>query len=689
MASKPVSTMVRYCGSVVDGGYCNAELLRSDGKIDGHYEGTCPDCGSFYTNYNGRPKEPKTGEPSASQITAAKNKAQQVKDEMAKLRKTYKDASEYELTVIACKNLAYEAKAQRKAANMAKAKTRGVVSKASTTKKKAEPKAKTKTTTKPKTKTTTKAKSTQDTKPKKPKLTSADIDSTVLMEVLIEDGVLAELDEVLQETKAEEPSYDEIVWDSMPDDLLSFMPQQSVPTGGQFFGGSFEKRMAEEDEFPDILEEVEYETVVIKQPEPINKGLSDDLIDEMWSDIFVKKHNLTAAQVKQLLSEETARLRSEKFILDDINFNPNKLSEDVILEQIRNDSLSSLMVCGKTKTQATVDEARRIKIERDVKIQQMNAEGLIKSREANKGLPYNFMSGVMTEDQTEEFMGFGIITKRNLKKVPPSPERLHSVVNRARIMSTVSKGVTKEIELETVIEYDELWKKICSDICNKEYGEHSYWIATGTDWFIMEYVNDVIKTAFATGLSVVPMVNLGELKEIFDKSHGYLNDMEFLANSPRAMRDSIERFTMFNAAYSAIYEGAVSIYKPKPLEHPRYTWGAYMQSDIVVVQLPEVGLVAGGIVVLGELLRDRAISGKSTILISTSSLKRLNELNTGLVPALFGQNGITVIPSKDVRPDTYLSPNTYIYHSTLEDKVTRASSVQKTKRKIEAKNKKK
>ena len=109
------------------------------------------------------------------------------------------------------------------------------------------------------------------------------------------------------------------------------------------------------------------------------------------------------------------------------------------------------------------------------------------------------------------------------------------------------------------------------------------------------------------------MITLGELKSLYERAHGYLNTLEFLAHSPKAIRDSIERFTLFNEAYKAIYEGATPMFKPKDVEPPKFTWESYAQSDVVIIQLPETGLVAGGYKY--ELLRTRALTRKATILV--------------------------------------------------------------------------
>ena len=97
----------------------------------------------------------------------------------------------------------------------------------------------------------------------------------------------------------------------------------------------FTQRRVVEEEFPDIIEEVELETVVLKEPEPFTQGISDEEVEAMWTDVLAKKHKLTADDVKRLLVEESARLKVENYVLDDIDFNPKKLPEEVILAEIR------------------------------------------------------------------------------------------------------------------------------------------------------------------------------------------------------------------------------------------------------------------------------------------------------------------------------------------------------------------
>jgi len=686
MANKPASTMVRYCGEVVGDTYCNAKLKRSVSKVNGHYEGVCPRCGRFYLNYNSCSIEPKTGIPRASQITAAKNRAMLLDTEIVRLRATHTGTVE-ELTATAQKNVAY---ASAKKVKNSKDSTPVKVKDKSKGKPTDNGKGKNKATKKKTVKRTATSKRSAN---KAPTVTQdceiAWDDISDAVAGLDAPSAVAESSYTPYNIPSED-SCEGIEWDKMPE-VVSEAPVQTpdlpdtTQANGKFFTRA--RHNGEDEDFPDILEDVEYETVVLKQPEPINPGSLDAKIDSAWTDVFVSKHNLTASQVKELLLAESALLKIEKFKLDGINFNTAGLDEDTILEQIREKSIMSLMLCGKTSTQNEVDASRAAKIKRDAEVQKAKEEYLVKSVTAAQGLSYNFLSGVMTEEQADEFMRYGLISKKNLKKVPPTPERLYDIVNRKRILASMGKPTTKEIELEVVVEYNDVWKSICSDICNKEFGEHSYWIAAGTSWFIPEYVDDVIKTGFASGLSVVPMVTLCELKAMFEKAHGYLNDMEFLAHSPKAMRDSIERFTMFNAAYSAIYDGATPIFKPKAIETPRYTWEAYMQSDVVVILLPETGLVAGGLAMLGELLRGRAMARKSTILVSTTSMKRLNELNAGLVPALFGQNGIAIVASTEVGPKTYLDTSTYVYYTIHDDRTTKASAVQQRKKRIENNNK--
>ena len=715
----------RYCLEIVDGKYCNGEVVKSGIVHNKNSECYCTKCGRYYLKYTGRPTEPKTDEPTDRQVKAAEKRDAELQDEINRLKADgMTDATLLRLQ--AHKNLAYSGRKETPTPVVLDDKDAQVLSAV--------------------------------VDPASIEITDDDFegmfddldfgtlddldtpDAQTADDVFMEDALdaldnfdasiaddekevepiaddLGSFEDEINQALAElDDDFEDIEWDSLDDpdsgmqaslvddeelDTLFFplekpeesdtqaLTQEEEPKAKRGGGMSFfSKRNLLDEEFPDIIEEVEFETVVLKEPEPFKQGVTDDEVDAMWKDAMVEKHKLTADQVKNLLSEESARLKVENYKLDGIDFNPKNLPDEVILAEIRDKSLTSLMLSGKTSTQDEVDRARAIRAKREAEAQQAREEYIAKSSRAEQRLPFNFLSGEMTPEQSAEFLKYGLISKRNLKKRPPSPERLHSIVNRKRILDSMGTPSKVEIPMEVVEEYVQVWESISAAICNKEYGEHSYWIAAGTSWAVPEFVDDVIKTAFATGLSVTPMITLGELKILFERAHGYLNSLEFLAHSPKAMRDSIERFTLFNEAYKAIYEGTTPMFKPKDAEAPKFTWESYAQSDIVIIQLPETGLVTGGLAMLSELLRTRAMTRKATIIITTTSMKRLMELNAGLVPALFGLNGIAVVAAKDVNPTTHLDTSTYVYHTVHEDGAKSGSPVQNRKRNVESKNKK-
>ena len=719
----------RYCSEVVDGEYCNGVVVKSGLVHNKNSECYCTKCGRYYFKYTGRPREPKEGTPNDKLIEQAAQRDKELGAEIKRLKAEGFIGDEFTLRRQAHKNISYATRKETPSlvTEDDKALPAGtVVAPASSDE-------------------ITDADfagldglenndaygvetleglgdldeldftdALNSVEPMAEEFNEADIMAALdeldlpgdSVELIDTDSIGLELIDELNDALGFGDIEDGIVWDSLDVpvaetpavEVLSEQEAEKIeqseetktsPTATVGEGMSFfmQKRLLDE-EFPDIIEEVELETVVLKEPEPFTAGIADDEIDAMWTDVLVEKHKLTADDVKRLLVEESARLKVENFTLEDINFNPNNLAEDVILAEIRDKSITSLMLNGKPHTQLEIDKAREIRAKREADKQKAREEYIAKSMLAKKGLSFHFLSGEMTPEQVEEFLKYGLIDKKHLNKRPPSVERLHSIVNRKRILDSMGTPSQIEIPIEVVDDYVKMWESIAASICNKEYGEHSYWIAAGTSWAIPEFVDDIIKTGFATGLSVTPMITLGELKTLYERAHGYLNTLEFLAHSPKAMRDSIERFTMFNEAYKAVYEGATPMYKPKDVEPPKFTWESYAQSDIVIIQLPEVGLVTGGLAMLGELLRTRALARKSTILISTASMQKLTESNAGLVPALFGLNGISIVDAKDVNPGAYLDASTYLYYSIYDDGVKKGSTVQRRKSDIEAKNKK-
>jgi len=732
----------RYCLEVVNGEYCNGVVVKSGIVHNKNSECYCTKCGRYYFKYTGRPIEPKEGTPTDKQIERATQREQELSVEMNRLRAEGFIGDEFTLRRQAHKNFAYAVRSEVPTLVTEDDKVlfggKDEATEPATTPEITEDdfvglenldK-----------QTAYGGMDTFDDFGDLAELEFPDMENVVepmqdniegefdtddILQALdmagtpdtdavepvnLDNALIDELNEALGLGENQEDGGD-IVWDSLevpeeqqpaealseveaePAEVLSEVEaepaEQETPKakvgGGMSF---FTQRRAVEEEFPDIIEEVELETVVLKEPEPFTQGISDEEVEAMWTDVLAKKHKLTADDVKRLLVEESARLKVENYVLDDIDFNPKKLPEEVILAEIRDKSLTSLMLSGKTHTQVEIDKAREIRAKREAEVQKAREEYIAKSAMAKKGLPFHFLSGEMTPEQVEEFLKFGLIDKKHLDKRPPSAERLHSIVNRKRILDSMGTPSQVEIPMEVVDDYVKMWESIVASICNKEFGEHSYWIAAGTSWAIPEFVDDVIKTAFATGLSVTPMITLGELKSLYERAHGYLNTLEFLAHSPKAIRDSIERFTLFNEAYKAIYEGATPMFKPKDVEPPKFTWESYAQSDVVIIQLPETGLVTGGLAMLSELLRTRALTRKATILISTASMQKLTELNAGLVPALFGLNGIAIVDAKEVNPGTYLDPSTYVYYSVYDDGVKVGSAVQRRKRNVEAKNKK-
>lgn len=426
----------------------------------------------------------------------------------------------------------------------------------------------------------------------------------------------------------------------------------------------------------DGIETLELETVYEAAPEihPV-----DDLAD-LWTgkpDSF----GLTLADVQKVLSAEAARLVASKFILGGIDFNPSHLPEKEALAAVRAASISSLMFIGKTSTQSEVDDTRKGE-EARAAAQAAKSE-LVRSEHAQYRLSFSFASGEMTEEQTKEFCSVDLIPKNLVKSAPPSPERLFKIVTAEQLSKSLSSKITNNFTQETVTEYVDFWRSVCSAICNDEFGGNSYWIAAGGNWSIGAYAAEVIKTAFAAGLSVTPMASLEQLCAVFERSHNYLNDLEFIHNAPRNMRDTLEQFSMFNQAYRAIYEGGIAAYKPKPVPPYRFTWRAYTESDLVIVTLPSVGLVTGGAAVLTELLTARSIAGLATIVVSTRSLVELNELNAGFIPEVFSKAGISLISRKDTRTAEDTGTHNFIYFSVHGDAPERGSAVQRKTRRIE------
>jgi hypothetical protein len=403
-------------------------------------------------------------------------------------------------------------------------------------------------------------------------------------------------------------------------------------------------------------------------------------IDGLWSDDAADVHGLRLSDVVAALSDEAERLTSSGFMLGGIDFNPLKLPEASILSGIRARSIQALALRGVTHTQLEIDDLRRG--ERERAEAEAAASDLTRSTCAPHCLSYHFASGVMTEQQTNEFTNTGILTKKFLNSSPPSPERLYTTVTAARVSDSVSRKSGTKVTRERVAEYDDFWRGICSEMCNSEFGRVSYWVASGSEWAIGEYAAETLKTAYACGLSITPLITVEQLRVLFERSHGYLNDLEFLHDSPRTMRDTLEQFSYFNSAYKAIYEGAIAAFKPKQLPPYRFTYRAYAESDVVIITLPRVGLIAGGAHVLTELITARSVAGLATIIVSTSSVRELNELNAGFIPEFFGKSGAALVARKDAALAENSSVCNYVYFSVYGDASERGSAVQRSARRI-------
>ena len=101
------SAKVRYCGEVVGDTYCNAILIRSKYKVNGHYEGVCPQCGRYYLSYGSCSSEAKTSLPRLSLLTTSKNRASALEAEVARLVASKHKGTFAELRALAQKTLAY------------------------------------------------------------------------------------------------------------------------------------------------------------------------------------------------------------------------------------------------------------------------------------------------------------------------------------------------------------------------------------------------------------------------------------------------------------------------------------------------------------------------------------------------------------------------------------------------------
>jgi hypothetical protein len=407
---------------------------------------------------------------------------------------------------------------------------------------------------------------------------------------------------------------------------------------------------------------------------------SDTDVGGLWSDTIRDVFGLHKKDVIELLSEEADRLTSANFILYGIDFNPQNLSNDDALADIRARSIQALALRGVTYTQTEIDNVRNGERERTVS--EVFAPDPVRSGSAPFCLCYHFASGVMTPQQTEEFESSGVLSDKFLHSSPPTTERLYNVVKANRFADDIARKLKNKFTRGCVTDYDEFWRGICSEICNLEYGCRSYWIASGSEWAIGEYAAEVIKTAYACGLSVTPVISLEQLRALFERSHNYLNDLEFIHESPGNIRDTLEQFSYFNSAYRAIYEGAVTAYKPKPPPPYRFTFRAYTESDVVIVTLPSVGLIAGGAHVLTELIKSRSVAGLATILVSTSSVRELNELNAGFIPEFFSKSGASLIARKDATLPENISVCSYVYFSIYGDASERGSAVQTKTRRI-------
>lgn len=407
--AKPVSPDTpRYCLEIVDGKYCNGEVVKSGIVINKNSECYCTKCGRYYLKYTGRPIEPKTEDPTDRQIKAAEKRDAELQGEIERLKADGMTDAVL-LRLQAHKNIAYSGRKETPTPVVLESKDAQVLSAVVAPELVG---------------ITDDDFSELDDLDSLDKLNVTDdlegmgdfpdldaISAPVLDELNIDDDLdmlgsfdthieddgnkqepiadnlnsledeinqaLAELDDEFDDLSPTEgennPSiadeFDDIQWDNLDD--LDNVPQDTLVDEEEldtlFFplenpeepniqaltqeehkakhgaGKSFfSKRNPADEEFPDIIEEVEFETVVLKEPEPFNQGISDDEVESMWTDALAKKHNLTVDQVKTLLSEESARLKVENYKLDGIDFNPKKLSDEAILAEIRDNSLTSL-----------------------------------------------------------------------------------------------------------------------------------------------------------------------------------------------------------------------------------------------------------------------------------------------------------------------------------------------------------
>ena len=222
----------------------------------------------------------------------------------------------------------------------------------------------------------------------------------------LDNELIDELNEALGLGEDQEDGGD-IVWDSLevpeeqqPAEVLSEVeaePAEQETLKAKVGGGMsfFTQRRAVEEEFPDIIEEVELETVVLKEPEPFTQGISDEDVEAMWTDVLAQKHKLTADDVKRLLVEESARLKVENYVFDDIDVNPKKLPEEVILAEVRDMSLTSLMLNYDTQ-QFEIDVLREIRAKREAL--QKARGGVSQKSVIKKGLPFH-LGGEMTQSR--------------------------------------------------------------------------------------------------------------------------------------------------------------------------------------------------------------------------------------------------------------------------------------------------
>jgi hypothetical protein len=370
--------------------------------------------------------------------------------------------------------------------------------------------------------------------------------------------------------------------------------------------------------------------------------------------------------ITKLLDDEARRLVRHKFRLSGINFNALGEDEATALMRVRKQSELHLQVQGKTYTKLETEKEEKRKAE-------------AKAKEAASRANDSALSAA----QGEELVTLGVIRRAALKKLLPTAETVLNRVSAARLKAELEKYRTT-FTLETVAAYVKFWKDICGTMRNGEFGLNSYWIATGDDWYLEDFKSDVLKTAYATGLSVTPPVLLDQLRAIFDRSHDYLNDLEFLSRSPRNIRDGLERFKVFNEAYRAVNEGGTGMVSQYVRAPYTFSWRAYMESDVVIIQLPNTGLVIGGAAVLMELLSARNALGLATILISTRSVKEMNALNAGFIPEFFDKSRATLISAADAARREDLHTHNFVYFSVWGDDAERESSSKNEKARLEA-----